>query len=165
MINGQFPSSCCRLRPQHGRMLAATVLIAATTCLSVGTAPSAVADTTESLRAAVTAARGTACGPLRSDPAADRAAEQINATTDRWINNAARVVPETDALPLLKDFGYPGTTSAILSSAAKTDGDAVKAAVLQGYAKIPDCAYKDFGVSTLYNAKKELILATVVLAA
>ncbi|MDO3402714.1 hypothetical protein QWI29_21960 [Mycolicibacterium neoaurum] len=163
MITGEVPSAA-RLRwVRRGIATFAATCLAATVVGVVG-APSASADTTESLRAAVAAARGGACGPLRSDPVIDRAAVEINATTDRWINNAARVVPETDAMLLLRDFGYGGSASAILSSAAKTDGDAVKAALLQGYNKIPDCSFKDFGVSTLYNAKKQLVLATVVLA-
>ncbi len=34
-----------------------------------------------------------------------------------------------------------------------------------GFAKISDCSYVDVGVSALYNAKKDMILTTVVLAA
>jgi hypothetical protein len=51
-----------------------------------------------------------------------------------------------------------------LSGAAKTDGDAIKATILQGFAKLPDCSYTDFGVNALHNAKKDMILTTVVLA-
>lgn len=127
-------------------------------------APPAAADATDSLRAAVAAARGTACGPLRSDPVIDQAAAEINQTTDRWINLASRAVPETDPLTPLKDLGYGGSKATTLSGAAKTDGDAIKATILQGWAKFPDCAYTDFGANAMYNAKKDMILTTVVLA-
>lgn len=142
------------------------IAIVAVACAvtTLATAPTAMADTTENLRAAVAEARGAACGPLRSDPVIDQAAAAINKTTDQWINNEARAVPETDALPLLKDLGYDGSKAAILSGAASPDAQAIKAVLLQGYAKIPDCSYSAYGVSAMYNAKKQLTLTTVVLA-
>jgi hypothetical protein len=127
-------------------------------------APPATADASDSLRAAVSAVPRAACAPLRSDPVIDQAAAKINATTDEWINFTARAVPETDALPLLKDLGYGGDRSAILSGAASTDANAIKVVILQGYAKIPDCSYSGFGVNAMYNAKKDMILTTIVLA-
>ncbi|MDF3339481.1 hypothetical protein P3H80_18735 [Mycolicibacterium septicum] len=136
----------------------------ALTVTSICVAPAAVADSTDLLRAAVAAARPAAC-PVRSDPVIDQAAEKINQTTDRWINNTARAVPETNAVPVLQDLGYGGTKAAILSGAATSPTNAIKATLLQGFDKLPDCSYKDFGVSTLYNAKKDMILTTVVLAA
>jgi hypothetical protein len=150
-----------RRRAQLGMCLAAIAL----TIVSVSMAHSARADTGDGLRAAIAAVRGTACGPPRSDPVVDQAAAAINGTTDKWIDNASRAVPETDALSILKDLGYGGSKAAILSGAAHTDADAIKAILLQGYAKIPDCSYADFGVSALYNAKKDMVLTTVVLAA
>ena len=151
-----------RIRP---RALLNTCMIAFTLAASsVSMAPMAAADSTESLRQAVAAARPAAC-PVRSDPVIDQAARGINETTDRWINNAARAVPQTDALPVLKDLGYGGTQASNLSGAAKSDVLAIKATLIQGFKLLPDCSYKDFGVSTLYNAKKDMILTTVVLAA
>lgn len=150
-----------RQRARRGMCL--TVL--ATMAVSIAVAPSAVADSVDSLRAAIAAARETACGPLQSDPVIDQAAERINETTDKWIDHTARAVPETDALPILKDLGYGGSTAVILSGAAKSDADAIRAILLQGYSKIPDCSYTDFGVSALHNATKDMILTTVVLAA
>jgi hypothetical protein len=151
-----------RRRAQLGMCVAATAL----TFVSIAMAPAAVADSTDSLRAAVAAARGTAaCGPLRSDPVVDQAAMEINETTDRWINNASRAVPETDPLSPLKDLGYGGSKATVLSGAAKDPGDAIRATLLQGFAKLPDCSYTEFGVNALYNAKKDMILTTVVLAA
>ncbi|MEZ0355254.1 hypothetical protein [Mycobacterium sp. SA01] len=140
------------------------MLATALSLTSVCMAPAALADSTDLLRAAVAAARPAAC-PLRSNPVVDQAAEEINQTTDRWINNAARAVPETNALTVLRDLGYDGTTASILSGAATAPANAIKATLLQGFDKLPDCSYKDFGVSTLYNAKKDMTLTTVVLAA
>ena len=117
-------------------------------------APHAAADWTENLRTALAAARGSTC-ELRSDPIIDQAAQGINASTDSWINNASRAVPETDAVPVLRDLGFNASKAEILSSSSTNEGDAVKGLILQGWAKIPDCSYTAYGVSTSYNAKKE----------
>lgn len=149
----------------NSRVLVGAVMVAAVlTATGVCVAPAAVADTTDQLRAAVAAARPATC-PLRSDPVIDQAAELINQTTDRWINNTARAVPESNAIPVLQDLGYGGAKASILSGAATSPANAIKATLIQGFDKLPDCSYKDFGVSTLYNAKKDMILTTVVLAA
>jgi hypothetical protein len=152
-------------RPRRRTQLGMCLATIALTIVSVSMAHSARADTGDGLRAAIATVRGTACGPLRSDPVVDQAAAAINGTTDKWIDNASRAVPATDALPILKDLGYGGSKATILSAATANDGDAIKALLLQGYDKIPDCSYSDFGVSALHNAKKDLILTTVVLAA
>jgi hypothetical protein len=151
-----------------GRRLVITQTAVLTTLFAltgVMSAPGASADSAESLRAAVAAARSSACSPMQSNPTIDQAAHEINQSTDRWINNAARSAPDTDALPILKDLGYGGSKARILSGAARTDGDAIKATLLQGWADLPDCSYTEFGVDALYNAKKDMILTTVVLAA
>lgn len=133
--------------------------------IGLAAAPCAAADPTESLRAALVAARGAAsCGPLRSDPTVDQAAQGVNKSTDVWLNHTSRAVPETDAVPILRDLGYAADKAAILSSGTNDEGTAVKALILQGYAKIPDCSYTSFGVATTYNAKKEIFLMTAVLA-
>jgi hypothetical protein len=153
-----------RAMPRRRAKLGMCLATSALTIVGVSMAQSARADTGDDLRTATAAARGAGCGPLRSDPTIDQAAAAINETTDRWIDNAARSVPETDALPLLKELGYGGTRAAILSGAAENPGDAIKVLLLQGFAKISDCSYTDFGVGSLYNAKKNMILTTVVLA-
>ncbi len=144
-------------------MVWAAVLVFTTA--SVSTAPSVVADPSDSLRAAVMAARGASCGPLRSDQMVEQTAEEVNQSTDRWIDHAARAAPVPDALPVLRDLGYGGSKAAMLFGAGKTDGDSIKALLLQGYLKIPDCSYTDYGASTLHNKSKDLILTTIVLAA
>jgi len=135
------------------------------TTVGLTAAPCAAADPTESLRSALAAARGgAACGSLRSDPTIDRVAEKVNESTDGWLNHTARAVPETDALPALKDFGYNAVKAAILTSTTPDVGTAVKALVLQGWAKIPDCSYTSYGVATTYNANKKDFVMTAVLA-
>lgn len=142
--------------------VAAALAVGLTTAGLVG-APPAAADWTENLRSAVAAARGSSC-ELRSDPIIDNAAQGINESTDKWIDNASRAVPETDALPVVNDFGFNASKATILSSAANNEADAIKALLLQGFAEIPDCSYTAYGVSTTYNAKKDNILMTAVLA-
>jgi len=44
------------------------------------------------------AAREHRVGRCGSNPMAEEAAGDINGTTDKWLDHAARVVPETDAL-------------------------------------------------------------------
>jgi hypothetical protein len=140
------------------------VAVLATTA-TVSMAPSAVADSSDTLRAALLAARGASCGPLRSDPLVEKTAAEVNASNDKWLNHEARVVPEPDALPRLKDLGYGGSKAAILIGAGATDANSIKALLLQGYLKIPDCSYTDYGVSALHNTSKDMILTIVVLAA
>jgi hypothetical protein len=128
-------------------------------------APPSTADSTDSLTEAVMAVRGVSCGPLRSDPIVAQAAAEINDSTDKWINNVARAAPVTESTPLLKDLGYGGSKSTYMLGAAHTAADSIKALLLQGYRKIPDCSYVDYGVSSIHNESKDLILTAVVLAA
>lgn len=138
--------------------------LVAFTSVSVFTAPSAVADLRDILSAAVQAARAPSCGPLRSSPVVDEAAEIIGESTDKWINHTARAIPVTDPLPVLKDLGFEGTKAELLTSAKQSDAEAVEALLVQGYLAVPNCQYTELGVSTLYNAYKDVILMTVVLA-
>lgn len=110
------------------------------------------------------ARRASSCGQLRYDAVAERVAEVINKSTDDYINHTATQIPISDPLPGLKDLGYGGKTTALLQGAAKTEGDAIKGALLEGYAAIPDCSYTDFGVSMRQNAPTGYTLASVVLA-
>lgn len=149
---------------RHGLRRAPWVAVVTLMSASVSAVPSATADPNDSLTAAVMSARDGSCGPLRLNPIVQQAADEINDSTDKWLNHAARAVPESDATPLLKDLGYGATNSTILSGAGSTSADSIKALLLQGYLKIPDCSYVDLGVSSLHNASKDMILTTVVLA-
>jgi hypothetical protein len=133
------------------------------TVASVVVAPVASAEPTDLLRAAVPAARGSACASFTTDPRIDQAAQAIGDTTDRWLNFASRAAPESDALPLLKDYGYGGTKAKILSGAASDAGSSIKVLLLSGFADLPNCSYTAYGVGTTYNAKKNVLIATAVL--
>jgi hypothetical protein len=144
---------------------ASWVAVLASMVASVSAVPPATADSTDSLNAALMAARGVSCAPLRANPIVQKAADEVNDSTDKWLNHASRAIPVPDATPLLKDLGYGGTKSAILVGAGITSADSIKALLLQGYLNIPDCSYLDYGVSSVHNASKDMILTAVVLAA
>lgn len=145
---------------RHG--LSAAMLTIA--IVGLASAPPAAADTVDKLRAAVAAARGASCGPLRDDPIVAQAANEINESNDVWLDQESRAVPVPEAQPLLKDLGYPGSRSTILYGAGKNEVDSIKALLLQGYLKIPDCSYSDVGASVLQGNSDGWILSTVVLA-
>lgn len=149
-----------RRRSRHGTCIAAVAL----TIAGVAPAPVASADATESFRAAVAAARPPECGPARSDPLIDQVAEEVNDSTDRWLNFESRAVPEGDAMPLLQDLGYVGASKARILSGSATDAtSSIKGALLQGFAVLPDCSLNAYGVATKYNARKDVVLVTAVL--
>ncbi|MDM3929473.1 hypothetical protein [Mycobacterium intracellulare] len=111
------------------------------------------------------AVRSTSCGPLRADPVVQQAAENTNRSNVLWLEQMSRAQPVPDAMPLLKDLGYGGTKATILYGAAMNEADSIKALLLQGYRKIPDCSYSDVGVSMMQENSAGWILSTVLLAA
>lgn len=128
-------------------------------------APSALADSADSLRAAVSSVRSASCGPLRPDPLVEHTAEDVNRSTATWLDHAGRVAPVDDPLPLLKDRGYGGKKARLVQGAARTTADAIKALLLEGYLEIPDCSYTDYGVSVIRNRTTNYVLTAIVLAA
>jgi hypothetical protein len=115
-------------------------------------APPASGDSADSLRSAVTQVRQAACGPLRDDPLVEQAADIVNRSTDEWINHASRAAPvDKDPLPILKDRGYQGNKAALALGAGRSVAESIKMLLLQGYNKIPDCSYTDYGVSVMQN--------------
>jgi hypothetical protein len=145
-------------------MSAAVVIV---TVLSTGLAlaPSAFAEPAANFRDAVMSFRGgTSCEPLRYNAAVEQAAEIINRSNDDYVNRVATHAPITDPLPGLKDLGYGGNKAKLLQGAAKNDAGAIKGALLEGYAAIPDCSYTDFGVSMRRNETTGYNLASLVLA-
>ncbi|ORA10372.1 hypothetical protein [Mycobacterium arosiense] len=129
-------------------------------------APAAVADqVAATFRDAVASLRsGTSCGPLQDNSAAEQAADIINRSTDAYLNHTATHVPISDPLPGLKDLGYPGNKAVLLQGAHKNPADAIKGALLEGHAAIPDCSYTDFGVSMFQNETSGYNLTAAVLA-
>jgi len=115
-------------------------------------APSALADPAGNLRDALASARrGTSCGPLRYNPVVEQVTQIIIRSTDTYLNRAATRVPTADPLEGLKDLGCGGTKAYLLQGADKSESVAIKGALLEGYATIPDCSCTDFGVSMLRN--------------
>lgn len=142
--------------------LAVTVTVMAT-CIPL--APPALADQVATFKDAVASLRnGTSCGRLHYNPVVEQAADIINRSTDAYLNHTATHVPIADPLPGLKDLGYGGTKATLLQGAHKDPADAIKGALLEGHAAIPDCSYTDFGVSMFRNDKSGYNLTSAVLA-
>jgi len=151
--------SQCRVRASASTAIVTTILAA-----SVSLAPTAMADSADSLRAAVTAVRQGTCQPLRSEPVVEQAADTVNRSTDMWLDHKGRAVPVPDPLPVLKDLGYGGGRAVQVQGAGNTDAEAIEGLLLVGYDIVPDCSYTDFGVSVLQNQSTGHYLAVVVLA-
>lgn len=159
---GGMASAVARRRAQE---VSAVLGIVAVLAVGVIAAPSAVADPVSNLKDAVSSARsGSSCGPLRYNATVERAAEIINRSTDTYLNQEARRVPVADPLEGLKDLGYHGTKAYLLQGADKDSGVAIKGALLEGYAAIPDCSYTEFGASVRRNESTGYNLASLVLA-
>ncbi len=142
-------------------------VIATMTVLAIGfaPAPAARADATENLRSAVTQARGaTSCGGLRPDPIADQVAAKINQSTQDYMEHRATQTPLYDPLTGLKILGYGGSKAGLLQGASLSDADSIKALILQGYNKIPDCTFTDIGANMQQNERTGYWLTVVVLA-
>lgn len=154
-------------RSGHPRRYRAGRAVVTTFALIVtgwGWAPAAAADS-GTLGAAVTAARPASCPPLKANPIIQEAAAGINRDNDLWLDHASRTEPELDAQPRLHDLGFPATKSVILHGAAKNEADSIKALLLQGWNKIPDCSFTDFGVNVSRGNSAGWILTAAVLAA
>lgn len=143
----------------------ASVVVIVTVCTSVLLAPSALADSVADLRDGLASARaGTSCGPLRSDPVVEQVAEKINQSTEDYLNHTATRVPIEDPLPGLKILGYGGSKAKALQGAGRTEANAIKGLLLEGYDKIPDCSYTNYGANMRRNERTDWYLAAVVLA-
>jgi hypothetical protein len=148
-----------------GPWMASALVIVMVLSTGLSLAPSALADPAANLRDAVASARGgTSCGPLRYNPVVEQVARVINRSTDDYLNHTATRVPIPDPLDGLKDLGYGGTKAYLLQGADRSDALAIKGALLEGYAAIPDCSYTDFGVSMWRNETTGYNLVSSVLA-
>ncbi|ORW24339.1 hypothetical protein [Mycobacterium palustre] len=138
------------------------------TVLSVGVtlAASAGADEVDMVTNAVTAARaGTPCGPLHPNPTVQRVAEVINKSFKDWADHAASHAPIEDPLPGLKELGYRGSKGVYFGGAStKSQAEAIRAALLEGYTSIPDCSYSDIGATMVLDERSGQNLVAVVLA-
>lgn len=146
-----------------GRTSAAVIVTALSA--AVVSAPPALADSVSVAKDAVTSLRGgTSCAALRDNPIVDQAADIVNRSTDNYLNHTATRTPIVDPLPGLKDLGYDGSKAIALFGSHLNQADALKGALLEGYAAIPDCSYRDFGVSILQNESTDYNLVTIILA-
>jgi hypothetical protein len=128
-------------------------------------APSAFADSVTRVQdAMVTARAGTSCQPLNYNPVVEKAAAIINRSTDDYIDHISTYQAITDPMPGLKDLGYGGNKAALLQGALSNEADAIKGALLQGHAAIPDCSYTDLGIDVRRNEATDNLLVVYLLA-
>jgi hypothetical protein len=154
-------------RVLKGRRLsiASAVVALMVLCAGISLASSALADPSANFKMAIASARaGSSCGPLRYNAVVEQVAEISNRSTDKYLNHATTDVPVEDPLPGLKDLGYGGSKGILLRGAAKDEATSVKGLLLEGFDKVPDCSYTDFGVSTLRNQWNSYYLTSLVLA-
>jgi hypothetical protein len=133
---------------------------------SVLLAPLAAADAVDNLRNAVVAARaGSSCGALGPSPVVEHVAAVINKSFNDWLDHTATYAPIEDPLPGLKELGYRGSKGVYFGGAStKSEAESIRAVLLEGFDKIPDCSYADMGVSMLKNEGTGFYLTAVVLA-
>lgn len=128
-------------------------------------APSAFADSVIRVQdAMVTARAGTSCQPLNYNPVVEKAAAIINRSTDDYIDHISTYQAITDPMPGLKDLGYGGNKAALLQGALSNEADAIKGALIQGHAAIPDCSYTDLGIDVRRNEATDNLLVVYLLA-
>jgi hypothetical protein len=141
-------------------------MIAMVVCANISLASPASADLAGDLQAGLTQKRAaTSCAPLKPDPVADHVAAIINRSYSDWLDHASTDPPITDPLPGLKELGYRASAGKFLGGVSKKNqADAIKAALLEGYAAIPDCSYTDYGLNISRNEASGYTLAAVVLA-
>lgn len=148
-----------------GRSIGSIMVFVTAVSASTVLAPPALADQVATFKDAVASSRsGTSCGPLHYNPIVEQAADIVNRSTDAYLNHTATHVPIADPLPGLKDLGYGGNKATLLRGAHRNPADAIKGALLEGHAAIPDCSYTDYGVSMFRNVKSGYNLTAVVLA-
>jgi len=128
--------------------------------------PSAAADPHPALAEAVNSARaGAPCGAMHYNPKAEHAADIVNRSTHDYVNFTAENIPADDPHPtaIAKDLGIEGTKVMSLQGAGRTETDAIKGVLIEGYQALSDCGYTDYGVSMLYEPESGYSLAVVVM--
>jgi hypothetical protein len=101
---------------------------------------------------------------LNYNPVVEKAAAIINQSTDDYIDHLSTYQPITDPMPGLKDLGYGGNKAALLQGALSNEADAIKGALIQGHAAIPDCSYTDLGIDVRRNEDTDNLLVVYLLA-
>jgi hypothetical protein len=154
-----------RLRSPRGRSVFRIALssIAVTSAIALSPAPAATANSTADLKAAVGATRGN-CPALQQDPVLDGVAARANNETQAYIEHTAKFIPFEDAMPVLRDLGFPAKKAKLLAGYGDVDAKAIHGVTVQGFLVIPDCSFTKYGVDTLKSATGKYALAAVVLA-
>jgi hypothetical protein len=160
----------------HHRVTEIVISLAGAAMLAIGAgvpcAPSATAQPEADIAAqlesafasALDSARGaTQCSAFQSDPAVNQVAGIVNRSTSDYVVHQARHVPVTDPVPILRDVGSNAAKAIMLQGQAFSPGDAIKGAVLQGYAVISDCSYDRFGVSIIVDSQTGRTYAAALL--
>lgn len=115
---------------------------------------------------AVVEARGNpGCGTLHHNDTVEQAADIVNRSTYDYLSHRTGDVPADERNPtaILKDLGITTTQAISLQGAAKSEADAIKGALLQGYKAIPDCTYSEIGTSRLYEEQSGYVLVVIIL--
>jgi hypothetical protein len=151
--------------PSWRRSIPPVAMCALLSSGGMAVAPSALADSVNRVRDAMATARaGTSCQPLNYNPVVERAAAIVNQSTDDYIDHISTYQPITDPIPGLRDLGYSANKAVLLQGALSNEADAIKAALLQGHAAIPDCTYTDLGMDVRHNEATDDVLIVYVLA-
>ncbi|WP_273735221.1 hypothetical protein [Mycolicibacterium septicum] len=92
-------------------------------------------------------------------------AEVINESFKTWLDHTATQAPIEDPLPGLKELGYHGSKGIYFGGAStRSPAESIRAALLEGYAVIPDCSYTDIGATIVFDEGSGQNLVAVVLA-
>ena len=152
------------------RMRAAFFSSSACAVLAVLLASPSAADPTADLTSAVDAARRE-CPALRSDPVLEALAQRQNEEANSYLQHTARFIPFQDPLPLMREMGSNAGQAKLLLGYGDTgiapgtlSEKAIRGALLQGWAAIPDCTYTRYGANVLENGSNGYSLAAVVMA-
>lgn len=145
-------------------VVASLMIFSAATIFAV---PAIAEPGAEVTQAVVDARGGTSCAPLRHNPTVEHAADIINRSTHSYLNHTAENVPadEPHQKAIVRDLGIEATRTASFQGAGHDVADATKGMLLEGRDAFPDCAYTDFGVSSLYEEQSDFTLVAVVLVA
>lgn len=151
---------------RHRRL--ATGLAVITVCAGAGSivASPAVAEPHSELKEAIDSARaGSPCGAMNYNSKVEHAADIVNRSTYDYLNFSAEDIPADGPNPnaITKDLGIEGSKVLSLHGAGRTETDAIKGVLIEGYQSLSDCGYTDFGVSMLHEPESGFNLAVVVM--
>ncbi len=138
-------------------------LSSAALVLTLAAAPTAAADTTSDLRAAVLGVRA-GCPSMQADSTLDKVAERANYETQAYYTHTAQSIPFEDPMPELRDLGYHANKAKLIPSYGDSVEKAIGGITMAGFQAIPDCSYTRYGVNVLDNSSSAgYVLAALML--